>query len=1328
MNRTVREPLLSAAGRQKDYLAASTSAGVGQGTGTTGSKLHPVTISAAERDTRAEHINSPDVILLPELYLVAYSSHSHTLFYHERGVRDPPNFGCDWCKHDYTMWSDEPRYSCDKCRYDVCISCAQEVDKRYRLNADGIPVAASDGTAAYIKEVCFAFSGGGIRSASFCSGALRSFISLHSTAPRLMSSVSGGGYLASSFLHWSRVHSLAGVPAKDWASSYFAHFHSHVGYFVGDWFAPPLQLSILNGLWRVAYMITRIFLWFTTVCLITASPAFPYAILISTFFGPLLQPSATGWTVYAPLLCIAACGLACIVADSALSKWRPSPASSPPASSPPADAAVVSHRSSASSPYRVAAPDERQQYWLGVKQRLRSFLWLVTVALILLVVLLLLSRSSLLVFFVVWVVLMVIVNVLMEPGHNMGWNIILLASWLCYWYACVLTWYANRHGETDQQGRLLRTDEPLNLLFLYNLHFRSFDHVPMADESGYYTVIGYGLLVMRYVVLLSASIDLLLTFRDMILPLYYRDSLTNAFYYRPLLCHCDSDGRCRAYRAATPLDRSVEGWSKAYDQVGFEQHFKRDFVEFGFLVAVTECIVRTLRRALYGILWGPVKLLVSAVPDTQQRSAESSARLRRWHEWCLHKATLLQTWDELTLPLSTVSAGSSITTSAAAAAATGVEPPTELLSGAAVEHNGVTEWLCVTTLNERSQYAGRPNFDQFLLKTGRASNDDRVFGEPLSLTGLAHRMREAVKPDSASMRCDQSSDTRPDTTIRRLHVRTSHEMGLHDGMSLSAAAISFGMGTYASSFAAIRGLQGLNGLLGLSLSKTVQAVAFSRLLWEKGLCPVVLHTTHLALILVIACYALPLAEAPNGSGSELWWLSCLLACLVVAELFVVTMWDSDGVELVPMYRAARQLIGLGRIPENVDNPGSLDLTDGGHTENFGLLPLLAQRQKLIVLCDGGADPNQQMKDLTSVLSNCRQVWGIRFRVMLAGIEDRLLRTTYDDYDLQEDISAWANRKPYNEQHRQLVLKIFIQYPHLPDTGSLDKPNNDEVPASTGLLLYLKPREHVSPTDDSRLLYGGCCQCCHQPACCGWKYLCGEFPHHSTANQFFTPKMQKHYESEGQLAFKSAERWIRLWQRKLDTAAQLAALNLQDSRWFGATKWGADSTDMVRVTPVTALIRSVQVVGKYNIRGVGFHISGLCMLYSKSDGTQQEIVHGSRNLTEDEEKKGTRMVSETMVVPAGQHIVSVHIKSGQVIDDLCMQLSGSGAAPSNWLSPDKVSYFDQEPEENHVAFHRKSLYRVHNRRPGDADDKRTPINALRFKFAVPPQQGVTLAGS
>ena len=76
----------------------------------------------------------------------------------------------------------------------------------------------------------------------------------------------------------------------------------------------------------------------------------------------------------------------------------------------------------------------------------------------------------------------------------------------------------------------------------------------------------------------------------------------------------------------------------------------------------------------------------------------------------------------------------------------------------------------------------------------------------------------------------------------------------------------------------------------------------------------------------------------------------------------------------------------------------------------------------------------------------------------------------------------------------------------------------------------EPQENASKEEGKKLtkemakeLTFCCCECCHKKSCHEFsKLLCNAFPQHSTANQFFTPRMFEAYHEEGRRAYDEAE--------------------------------------------------------------------------------------------------------------------------------------------------------------------------------------------------------------
>ena len=65
-----------------------------------------------------------------------------------------------------------------------------------------------------------------------------------------------------------------------------------------------------------------------------------------------------------------------------------------------------------------------------------------------------------------------------------------------------------------------------------------------------------------------------------------------------------------------------------------------------------------------------------------------------------------------------------------------------------------------------------------------------------------------------------------------------------------------------------------------------------------------------------------------------------------------------------------------------------------------------------------------------------------------------------------------------------------------------------------------PQQVADEVDDLTFC---CCECCHSDKCQALSnYLCGAFPEHITANQFFTPRMFAAYHREGYNACAESE--------------------------------------------------------------------------------------------------------------------------------------------------------------------------------------------------------------
>lgn len=154
------------------------------------------------------------------------------------------------------------------------------------------------------------------------------------------------------------------------------------------------------------------------------------------------------------------------------------------------------------------------------------------------------------------------------------------------------------------------------------------------------------------------------------------------------------------------------------------------------------------------------------------------------------------------------------------------------------------------------------------------------------------------------------------------------------------------------------------------------------------------------------------------------------------------------------------------LRQGTENDTLLNLSDGGHHENLGILPLLKRHCHMIIVSDAGADPDFSMSDLANVERKARIDLGIE-----------IIWGEKSGSDLGLD-------KQHHTKRRFLVGKI--QYPD--DTD--------------GILLYLKATITGTESYQDVLAY---------------RRKNPSFPHQSTANQFFDEEQFESYRKLGQLS-------------------------------------------------------------------------------------------------------------------------------------------------------------------------------------------------------------------
>jgi len=180
--------------------------------------------------------------------------------------------------------------------------------------------------------------------------------------------------------------------------------------------------------------------------------------------------------------------------------------------------------------------------------------------------------------------------------------------------------------------------------------------------------------------------------------------------------------------------------------------------------------------------------------------------------------------------------------------------------------------------------------------------------------------------------------------------------------------------------------------------------------------------------------------------------------------------------------------------------------DGGAQENLGIRALLRRRCKVILACDASCDQEYVFEDLAHLVLSTRIRDGIRLESVrgfewerlrprdastkmkpLVSKQNRVVEEGGDEVESEEEGSEAAGSRPGSTAH----FAVFkIEYPE-------DK--KDPAANRWGVLLYFK----CSRTDDEPLDLRTYAQ------------LHGEFPHESTADQFYSPEQ---FESYRQLGF------------------------------------------------------------------------------------------------------------------------------------------------------------------------------------------------------------------
>ncbi len=177
--------------------------------------------------------------------------------------------------------------------------------------------------------------------------------------------------------------------------------------------------------------------------------------------------------------------------------------------------------------------------------------------------------------------------------------------------------------------------------------------------------------------------------------------------------------------------------------------------------------------------------------------------------------------------------------------------------------------------------------------------------------------------------------------------------------------------------------------------------------------------------------------------------------------------------------------GLGELILNRylnEDSKYIQLSDGGHFENLGIYELIRRRLKLIVVCDGGADPDYTFADLANVIEKARTDFGA-----LIMVDDTILSSVIPRHFAAKNSS---DRTEVFARRGYFVADII--YAQLPD----------EKESLVGRLVYLTTTftKHLNAD-----LYS-------------YRKEHKEFPDEPTSDQFFD---ERQFEAYRELGFQLA---------------------------------------------------------------------------------------------------------------------------------------------------------------------------------------------------------------
>ncbi|XP_029188403.2 uncharacterized protein LOC114955692 [Acropora millepora] len=372
-----------------------------------------------------------------------------------------------------------------------------------------------------------------------------------------------------------------------------------------------------------------------------------------------------------------------------------------------------------------------------------------------------------------------------------------------------------------------------------------------------------------------------------------------------------------------------------------------------------------------------------------------------------------------------------------------------------------------------------------------------------------------------------------------------NDVKLSAAMATSAAAVARNMGAYENSTEGLKQLQVVLGL-GMDSSWVSDTQTLHKRKWYWEIPPYIVEVVR-----VLPLVTFPLVYFMKGekADDEMWVAIGVLLVFIMLGILTIfsvlrTGRENPGtlerltrwfVVYVPIVRYMRQLLSVSN--RGPSPPPILLLSDGGHIENLGILPLLKKRLTKIVVADGGlkTDDSEWGKALLHAFSLAREKLhcsfiGLDGRDVIEDIKEKFVNTAdgFKPRSYRCKVHYYEKNDILEKGRKVGEGEILLLTPRHPNKGIIKKECVTWKEALRDINVDLEagkwgtnPQQNADEVDS---LTCCCCDCCHRswlqslsPDC-----LCGVFPRHSTANQFFTPRMFTAYHCEGYNACLEAE--------------------------------------------------------------------------------------------------------------------------------------------------------------------------------------------------------------